>query len=59
MNSALPAAVARGPNLSAARIKQRYKRWEECEMLDTLYVRTKQDEAVEVMAEAARLNAPR
>ncbi len=42
-----------------ARIKQRYKRWEECEMLDTLYVRTKQDEAVEVMAEAARLNAPR
>ena len=42
-----------------ARIKQRYKRWEECDLLDTLYVRSQQDEAIEVMAEAARLNAPR
>lgn len=42
-----------------ARIKQRYKRWEQTDLLDTLYVRSKQDEAVEVLAEAARLNAPR
>lgn len=42
-----------------ARIKQRFKRWEDTELLDTVYVRSKQDEAIEVMAEAARLNAPR
>lgn len=42
-----------------ARIKQRYKRWEQTDLLDTLYVRSTQDEAVEVLAEAARLNAPR
>jgi F420-dependent oxidoreductase-like protein len=42
-----------------ARIKQRFKRWEDCGLLDALYVRTKQDEAIEVMAEAARLNVPR
>lgn len=43
----------------AARIKQRYKRWEDVGLLDSLYVRTKQDEAIEVMAEAARLNVRR
>ncbi|MEQ9123245.1 MAG: LLM class F420-dependent oxidoreductase [Alphaproteobacteria bacterium] len=42
-----------------ARIKERFKRWEACEMLDALYVRTKQDAAVELLAVAARLNAPR
>jgi hypothetical protein len=42
-----------------SRIKQRYRRWEDTEMIDSLYVRSNQDEAVEVMAEAARLNAPR
>ena len=42
-----------------ARIKQRYKRWEETGLLNSLTVRSKQDEAIEVMAEAARLNAPR
>ena len=42
-----------------ARIKQRYRRWEDCELLDSLYLRTEQDAAIEVMAEAARLNAPR
>ena len=42
-----------------ARIKERFKRWEACEMLDALYLRTKQDAAVELLAEAARLNAPR
>jgi F420-dependent oxidoreductase-like protein len=41
-----------------ARIKQRYQRWEQCRQLDSLYIRTKQDEAIEVMAEAARLNVP-
>lgn len=41
------------------RIKQRYRRWEDCEQLDSLYVRSKQDEAIEVMAQAARLNAGR
>lgn len=41
-----------------ARIKQRYQRWEQCTQLDSLYIRTKQDEAIEVMAEAARLNLP-
>ena len=38
-----------------ARIKQRYKAWEDCEAT-SLTVRTKQDEAVVIMAEAARLN---
>jgi F420-dependent oxidoreductase-like protein len=42
----------------AVRIKQRYKRWEDIG-LASLTVRTKQDEAVEVMADAARLNQPR
>ncbi|MBT6315065.1 MAG: LLM class F420-dependent oxidoreductase [Alphaproteobacteria bacterium] len=42
----------------ASRIKARYKRWEDIG-LASLTVRTKQDEAVEVMAEAARLNQPR
>jgi F420-dependent oxidoreductase-like protein len=41
------------------RIKERYRRWEECSQLNSLYIRTTQDEAVEVMAEAARLNIPR
>jgi len=41
-----------------ARIKQRYQRWEQCTQLDSLYIRTKQDEAIEIMAEAARLNSP-
>jgi F420-dependent oxidoreductase-like protein len=42
-----------------ARIKERFKRWEACELLDSVYVRTKQDEASDLMAEVARLNAPR
>jgi F420-dependent oxidoreductase-like protein len=42
-----------------ARIKERFKRWEACELLDSVYVRTKQDEAIDLMAEVARLNAPR
>jgi F420-dependent oxidoreductase-like protein len=41
-----------------ARIKQRYEAWEESGA-SALTVRTKQDEAVTVMAEAARLNPPR
>ncbi|MGI9426684.1 MAG: LLM class F420-dependent oxidoreductase [Hyphomicrobiaceae bacterium] len=41
-----------------ARIKQRYARWETCEILDSLYIRAKQDEAIELLAEAARLNRP-
>ncbi|MBM84981.1 MAG: LLM class F420-dependent oxidoreductase [Rhodospirillaceae bacterium] len=41
-----------------ARIKQRYRAWEESGAT-SVTVRTKQDEAVEVMAEAARLNPPR
>ena len=43
----------------AARIKERYRRWDDCDLLDSLYVRSKQDEAIEVMAQAARLNAGR
>jgi len=43
----------------ADRIRQRYKRWEECGLLDSVYIRTRQDEAVELMADAARLNPPR
>ena len=38
-----------------ARIKERYRAWEDCEATG-LTVRAKQDEAVVVMAEAARLN---
>jgi hypothetical protein len=38
-----------------ARIKERYRAWDDCEAT-SVTVRTKQDEAVEVMAEAARLN---
>ena len=38
-----------------ARIKKRFKPWEDCEATG-LTVRTKQDEAVALMAEAARLN---
>jgi F420-dependent oxidoreductase-like protein len=41
-----------------ARIKQRYRAWEESGA-SSITVRTKQDEAVEVMAEVARLNPPR
>ncbi|MBV9835639.1 MAG: LLM class flavin-dependent oxidoreductase, partial [Alphaproteobacteria bacterium] len=40
----------------AARIKERYRRWEDCG-LDTLSVRSRQPEAIEVMAQAARLNS--
>ncbi len=40
------------------RIKERYKAWDECEATG-LTVRTKQDEAVILMAEAARLNPRR
>jgi alkanesulfonate monooxygenase SsuD/methylene tetrahydromethanopterin reductase-like flavin-dependent oxidoreductase (luciferase family) len=39
----------------ARRIKQRYRAWEDSG-ISGLNVRTKQDEAVRVMAEAARLN---
>jgi F420-dependent oxidoreductase-like protein len=38
-----------------ARIKQRFRAWEDCGA-DTINVRSRQPEAVEVMAEAARLN---
>ncbi len=41
-----------------ARIKERYRVWDEYEAT-SLTVRTKQDEAVVVMAEAARLNPAR
>lgn len=41
-----------------ARIKQRYKAWEECGAT-SLTVRSAQEEAIHVMAEAARLNQPR
>lgn len=41
-----------------ARIRQRYTAWDECEAT-SLTVRTKQDAAVRLMAEAARLNPPR
>lgn len=40
------------------RIKQRYRAWEDSGATG-LYIRTKQDEAIEVMAEAARLNPGR
>jgi len=40
-----------------ARIKQRYRAWEESGA-DALTVRSRQPEAIEVMAEAARLNRP-
>ena len=39
----------------AARIRQRYRAWEDCGA-DSLSVRSRQPEALEVMAEAARLN---
>ena len=38
-----------------ARIRERYRAWEDCGA-DTISVRSRQPEAVEVMAEAARLN---
>ena len=38
-----------------ARIKERYRAWEDCGA-DTLNVRSRQPEAIEVMAQAARLN---
>ena len=38
-----------------ARIRERYRAWEECGA-DTLSVRSRQPEAIEVMAQAARLN---
>jgi F420-dependent oxidoreductase-like protein len=38
-----------------SRIKERFKRWEQCTVLDSVYVRTQQDEAIEVMAQAAGL----
>ena len=38
-----------------ARIRERYRAWEECGA-DSLNVRSRQPEAIEVMAEAARLN---
>ena len=38
-----------------ARIRERYRAWEDCGA-DTLSVRSRQPEAIEVMAEAARLN---
>jgi len=38
-----------------ARIKQRYRAWEDCGA-DSLSVRSRQPEAIEVMAQAARLN---
>jgi hypothetical protein len=42
----------------AARVKERYKAWEECGAT-SLTVRSAQEEAIHVMADAARLNAPR
>jgi F420-dependent oxidoreductase-like protein len=39
----------------AARIRERYRAWEDCGA-DTISVRSRQPEAIEVMAEAARLN---
>lgn len=38
-----------------ARIRERYRAWEDCGA-DTISVRSRQPEAIEVMAEAARLN---
>ncbi|MBL8675437.1 MAG: LLM class F420-dependent oxidoreductase [Rhodospirillales bacterium] len=38
-----------------ARIRERYRAWEDCG-IDTLSVRSRQPEAIEVMAQAARLN---
>jgi F420-dependent oxidoreductase-like protein len=39
----------------AARIKERFRAWEDCGA-DSLTVRSRQPEAIEIMAEAARLN---
>ena len=41
-----------------ARIKERYKAWDECGAT-SLTVRSAQEEAMHVMADAARLNQPR
>jgi len=38
-----------------ARIRERYRAWEDCGA-DTLNVRSRQPEAIEVMAQAVRLN---
>ena len=38
-----------------ARIRERYRAWEDCGA-DTISVRSRQTEAIEVMAQAARLN---
>ena len=46
------AAALRCP---AARIRERYRAWEDCGA-DTLNVRSRQPEAIEVMAQAVRLN---
>jgi F420-dependent oxidoreductase-like protein len=40
---------------TAARIRERYRAWEDCGA-DTISVRSRQPEAIEVMAQAARLN---
>jgi len=37
------------------RIKQRFQRWAEIDIVDSVYIRTKQDAAVDLMAEAAGL----
>jgi Luciferase-like monooxygenase len=39
----------------APRIRERYRAWEDCGA-DTISVRSRQPEAIEVMAQAARLN---
>ena len=40
---------------SPDRIKERFKRWAALEMVDSVYIRTTQDAAVDLMAEAAGL----
>ncbi len=40
-----------------ARIRERYRAWEDCGITG-LTIRTSQDEAVRLMAEVARVNAP-
>ena len=39
----------------APRIRERYRAWEDCGA-ETISVRSRQPEAIEVMAQAARLN---
>lgn len=39
------------------RIKERFKRWAALDMVDSVYIRTTQDAAVDLMAEAAGLSA--